>query len=255
MLLTGGDCESISHPRCKIKSIKSLSHTDVNSLAIAPLSFSNRCWLPSIVILFLRSPLAHISTTFTKPETMRTSTVAAIFSVITWATLSVALPLPAIQYAPLSCCICDAQVLSFIADLSVPMSAQYADNHARAHVCHALSRPTPSLTLTPSTLAPSTLAPALTPTSTLSPRALALKLTPRFTKWSPARPRPRMLISIFNPLLNPLHPRPTPQPLPFKVSPPQQSPTTRTCLCPSCQQRLQRLKLSGGEKSKEKKNG
>ena len=57
---------------------------------------------------------------------MLPSTVVAILSLIAWVTLSVALPLPAITYARLSCCICDAQVLSFFADLSMPMSAPYA---------------------------------------------------------------------------------------------------------------------------------
>ena len=68
---------------------------------------------------------------------MRASTIVAILSVLAWVTLSVALPLPAIKYAPLSCYICNAQVLSLFADLGVPMSARYAGNRARAGVTRA----------------------------------------------------------------------------------------------------------------------
>ena len=53
---------------------------------------------------------------------MRASTAVAILSLIAWMTLSVALALPAVKYAPISCCICDAQVLYFFADLSVPVT-------------------------------------------------------------------------------------------------------------------------------------
>jgi hypothetical protein len=71
---------------------------------------------------------------------MRASTVVAILSLIAWVALSVALP--AIKYAPLSYSICDAQLLSFFADLSVPMSAQYAGNRTQAGVSRAGACPT-----------------------------------------------------------------------------------------------------------------
>ena len=57
---------------------------------------------------------------------MRASTVVAIFSLIAWVAFSVALPPPPIKYAPASCCICDTQVLSFFADLSVLVSVRHA---------------------------------------------------------------------------------------------------------------------------------
>ena len=55
---------------------------------------------------------------------MRASSAVAIFSLAAGVAPSVALPLPAFTYAPLSCCTCDAQVLSFFADLSVPICAR-----------------------------------------------------------------------------------------------------------------------------------
>ena len=54
---------------------------------------------------------------------MRASTLVAILSLLAWVALSVSLPLPAIKYASLSCYICDAQVLSFFADLSMRIGA------------------------------------------------------------------------------------------------------------------------------------
>ena len=59
---------------------------------------------------------------------MLPSTAVAILSLIGGVALSVALPLPAIKYASLSCCIRDAQVLSFFADLSVPVGARSGDS-------------------------------------------------------------------------------------------------------------------------------
>ena len=50
---------------------------------------------------------------------MHASTVVAILFLAAEVALSVALPLPAYMYASLSCCICDSQMLSFFADLSV----------------------------------------------------------------------------------------------------------------------------------------
>ena len=50
---------------------------------------------------------------------MRASAVFTILCLAAEVALSVALALPAMKYASLFCCICDAQVLSFFADLSV----------------------------------------------------------------------------------------------------------------------------------------
>ena len=55
---------------------------------------------------------------------MRASTAVAILSLAAGVALSVALPLPAFKYASLSCCMCDAQGLSFFIVLSVPVSAR-----------------------------------------------------------------------------------------------------------------------------------
>ena len=63
---------------------------------------------------------------------MRASTAVAILSLIAGVALAVALPLPAIKYASLSCCICDVQVLSFFADLSVPVGARDSESRPLA---------------------------------------------------------------------------------------------------------------------------
>ena len=52
---------------------------------------------------------------------MHATTVVAILFLAAEVALSVALPLPSYMYASLSCCICDAQILSFFADLTVPV--------------------------------------------------------------------------------------------------------------------------------------
>ena len=110
---------------------------------------------------------------------MRASTIVTILSLLAWAALSVALPLPAIKYAPLSCCICDAQVLSSFADLS-PMSARYAGSRARATVSRAGTNTTlPRLTLAPGLSTCPNIAPrltCLTPRPVISPRPI---ITPR----------------------------------------------------------------------------
>ena len=101
---------------------KKLASIDTNSLAVAPPFLFQILQLVLVTAhhrYFLRSPLPHISTTLTTSEIMRASTAVAILSLTTWVALSVALPLPlpAFKYASLSCCICDAQVLFFFADL------------------------------------------------------------------------------------------------------------------------------------------
>ena len=63
---------------------------------------------------------------------MRASTVVAILCLAAEVALSVALPLPASKYASLSCCIYDAQILSFADLLSVPVGAREGNVRARA---------------------------------------------------------------------------------------------------------------------------
>jgi hypothetical protein len=108
---------------------------------------------------------------------MRASTVVAILSLLAWVALSVALPLPAIKYAPPSYCICDAQVLSFFADLSVPVTARYSPRPGRR--TRAIPRRT----------------------TRAAPRR---GLSPAFAPPAPLRPRPLLFILL---PLHPPHPR------------------------------------------------
>jgi hypothetical protein len=54
-------------------------------------------------------------------EIMRVSTAVVILCLAAGVAQSVVLPLPAFKYAYLLCWICDAQVLSFFADLRAPL--------------------------------------------------------------------------------------------------------------------------------------
>ena len=64
---------------------------------------------------------------------MHASTAFAILILAAGMAQSVALALPAFKYASLSCCICDAQVLPFFADLGVPFSALSDARSGHAH--------------------------------------------------------------------------------------------------------------------------
>ena len=193
---------------------------------------------------------------------MRASTVVAILSLIAWVALSVALPLPAIQYVPLSCCIYDAQVLSFFSDLSIPMSTRYAGNRAWARFSRAF--PSPPLALpTPSPPRPH---PLPTPSPHRPhPRPHPLTRTGRRARSSPrslartgcrARPRARAgQARCTRPTTPCTRPRPTftpplttTTPSPNSLLNPLLLPRLRTCPCNRLLNNISKLTADGAER-------
>jgi hypothetical protein len=64
---------------------------------------------------------------------MRASTAVVILTLVAGVAQSVALALAAFEYASLSCCICDAQALSFFADLGVSICTLSYARPGHAH--------------------------------------------------------------------------------------------------------------------------